>query len=143
MTVETPSGGPATFSRKGEILHGRIESFEEDAVVLLVDDDERVRIRREDIARLEVREPGSPALGVVGALAGAGAGFLLAVLACSNVGCDSAGVVWLGTGLGALLGGAAGGSSSWRSVTLARKDAWSLELHPQPTGGSVRAAVRF
>ena len=144
VTVETPTGESSTFTRKGELIEGRVESFEEDAVTLAVDKNQKVRIRRESIARLEVREPGSTALGVVGGLAGAGAGFLATALVCSTTtSCDSYAILWFGTGLGAALGATAGAWPSWKPVTLVRQDAWSLELQPEPMGGSVRAAVRF
>jgi hypothetical protein len=144
VTVEDPAGGRAVFSREGEAIEGRIDQFEEDALILTVGDGEKVRVRAEHITRLDVREQGSAAMGIVGGLAGAAAGLLGTALVCASAQvCDDIWPLWIGTALGTAVGAAAGASPEWRSVTLARQDAFSLQLRPTRTGASLNAAVEF
>lgn len=144
VMIEDPSGRPTIFSRKGKTIEGRIAYFEEDAVVLAVGGDEKVRVRTEHIARFDVRQGGSTAMGVVGGLAGAAAGLLGTGLVCATGSfCEGVWPFWIGTAVGAAVGAAAGGLPEWTSVTLARKDQFSIELQPTRKGASLNAALRF
>jgi hypothetical protein len=126
-------------------LEGTLQAIEDDVLVLRAGDDRIVRVRAEDLARLEVREPGSAALGTVGALGGAAAGFLGTILVCVTAEdlCHSSAVLWVGTLGGATLGGWAGGSGSWKPVTVGQRYAVSLAIAPRKKGAAVGVSLAF
>jgi hypothetical protein len=146
VKIRSPRDDAAsTATQEAPWLEGRLQAIEDDVLVLSSRDNGIVRVRSEDLARLEVREPGSAAIGTVGALAGAAAGFLGTVLGCATADdfCGSAAPLWLGTIGGAALGGFAGGSPSWRPVTVGHKYAVSLAVEPRRKGAAVGLSVAF
>jgi hypothetical protein len=145
VTLSDPDGGPAvTFSKPGMALEGRLETMEDDTLVLALNGGGRVRVRTQDIIALSERHPASPGLAVVGGLAGAAGGFVVTGLVClSGVECGSITTLWAGTLAGAVIGGVAGSTPEWRQVTLARRGRFALALKPRPVGGALGVTVGF
>jgi hypothetical protein len=134
-----------TLTKDGQKLEGRVVGFDREAYVLSVRGVGRVRVRQRDVRSLELREPGHPAMAVVGGLAGLTGGLVTTLLVCvtADLPCSS-GTAWLGMLVGAGLGGAAAGGGSWRPVPLfGDPDRVSLTLAPQMRGVAVGLAVKF
>ncbi len=125
-------------------LEGEVTSQDEDGLALRVRG-ESVRVSKDEIARVEVRQRGSNAMAAVGALAGATAGFVGALLVCVSADdfCDSTAPLWVGTGLGLVAGAAAGGAPDWRSATLLQKGHFSLALQRRGKSAALGVRVRF
>lgn len=103
-----------------------------------------VRIPRDRLVSLEVREKGSSGMRALGGLAGGVAGLAVTLLACaSSDACDSVAIAWAGMGLGAAAGVALTGGGSWKPVTLASSGRVALDLRPVRAGAAVDLRVGF
>jgi hypothetical protein len=143
--LDRPGDAPSTSPQPGTWFEGTLQAIEDDVLVLRAGGDSTLRVRAENLAGLEIREPGSVAIGSVGALAGAAAGFLGTILVCvsNDELCGSATPLWLGTIGGAALGGALGGSPSWKPVSVGHKHVVSLAVAPRPKGAAVGLSLAF
>jgi hypothetical protein len=143
--LHRPEDAASTLVQPGAWLEGTLQAIEDDVLVLSARGDATIRVRAENLAGLEVREPGSVAIGSVGALAGAAAGFLGTILVCvsSDDVCGSTTPFWLGTIGGAAIGGVLGGSPSWKPVTIGHKYAVSLAVEPRSKGAAVGLSLAF
>ena len=142
--LSRPEDAASTLLQPGPWLEGTLQAIEDDVLVLSARGD-TIRVRAENLARLEVREPGSVAIGSVGALAGAAAGFLGTILVCVSLDdlCGSTTPLWLGTFGGAAIGGVLGGSPSWKPVTVGHTYAVSLAVAPRSRGAAVGLSLAF
>lgn len=123
---------------------GRLASFDGETLSLETKDAAPVRIPRERLVSLEVREPDSPGMRVLGGLAGGVAGLAVTLLVCaSGDSCDSVGVAWLGFGVGTAVGAAVTGGGGWKPVTLATAGPVALDLRPRPAGAGAELRVGF
>ena len=103
-----------------------------------------VRITREQLVRLEVREKGSSGMRILGGLAGGVAGLAATLLICaSSDSCDSVGVAWAGFGIGAVAGALLTGRDSWKPLTLASAGPVALDLRSARAGAALDLRVRF
>ncbi len=133
-----------TLAREGEVLEGTIWGAEGNVVLLWVDGESPVRIRHSDIVRMEYYKNGSTGRGIVGGLAGMGAGFLTAVLVCvSTDACNSSTALWGGLFLGGALGWAAGGAGGWEPIPVLTQKRVALAVKRVPGGGMVGVRVTF
>jgi hypothetical protein len=137
------TGKPVTWTKAGERIEGRFESYDEDgALILRLSSAARVRVRAEDLTSMEVRQPGSAALGTVGALVGTVGGFVGGAVVCLAVHCHDATPIYLGTALGTVLGATAG-AATWKPVVVGQHPAMALTLGPQQGGAAVGVRVTF
>ncbi len=144
LTTVSPQGKGGWLRGDGRTLEGWFDTVEDGMVVLSVKGAGKVRVRQEDVVRIEVRKPGSSAMAAVGGLAGLGAGFLTSVLVCATADvCHDIGGIWIGTALGAGIGAMAGGAGEWQPVPLLRERHVSLALQPGRRGGAVALRVSF
>jgi hypothetical protein len=135
---------PITFSKPGRRLEGRLETVEDDTLVLALKKGGTVRVRAQDIVGLAERQPASSGLAVVGGLAGAASGFLLTGLVClSGAECGSVNTLWAGTLAGMVIGGVAASTPEWKQVTLSRRGRFALALEPRPAGAALGVTVGF
>jgi hypothetical protein len=137
VTLASDSEGETvTRTKKGRLLYGEVEALE---------DGGKAVVRQEDLVRLEGRQPGSTARAVVGGLTGLAGGFLLAALVSINADVDVPALFWLGSGLGAAAGVAAGGAPDWREASLVPQRAGqvSLQLRPARRSAALALSVRF
>jgi hypothetical protein len=139
------NGEAVTLTKDGRKLEGQFVGVDRDTYVLSVRGVGRVRVRQQDVRSLELRDPGNPALAVVGGLAGLTGGLVTTLVVCvtADLPCGS-GAAWLGMLAGAGIGGVAAGGGSWRPVPLfAHPGRVSLALTPQERGVAVSVAVKF
>jgi hypothetical protein len=137
------TGKPVTWAKAGQRIEGRFESYDDDgALILRLSSAARVRVRAEDLTSLEVRQPGSAALGTVGALVGTVGGFVGGAVVCFAVQCHDATPVYLGTLLGTGLGATAG-AASWKPVILGQHSTMALTVGPRRAGAAVGVQVAF
>lgn len=123
---------------------GEVVSVDGEGLVVETDGD-RVRIPRNELISLEVREKGSGGMRVLGGLGGAVAGLAVTALVCASAddACDSIAVAWVGTGVGAALGAALVGGGSWKPVTLASSGPFALDLRVRPAAAGLDLRVGF
>jgi len=137
------TGKPVTWTKAGQRLEGRFESYDDDgALILRLSNAARVRVRAEDLTSLEVRQSGSAALGTVGALVGTVAGFFGTAVLCVAAHGGNATVLLAGTALGAGLGATAG-AATWKPVILGQHSTMALTLGPRRAGAAVGVRVAF
>jgi hypothetical protein len=137
------TGKPVTWTKAGQRLEGRFESYDDDgALVLRLSNAVRVRVRAEDLTSLEVRQPGSAALGTVGALVGTVGGLTGTAVICLAAHSCSEAALLAGTVLGAGIGATAG-AATWRPVVLGQHTAIGLTLGPRRAGAAVGVRVAF
>ncbi len=143
VTLKGPASSPITYSKTGSQIEGRLQAVEDDTLVLALKGGRTVRVRAGDVVGLSERQPGSPALGAIGGLAGAAGGLLVTALVCASAYdlCSSVTPFWIGTLAGAALGAGAAGAPEWKPVTLARRGRVGLAVAPRRHGAS--AALRF
>jgi hypothetical protein len=122
---------------------GRLKALDGDALVLDTGGTP-VRIPRGSVESLEVREPSSTGMRVLGGLAGGVAGVALTALVCaSGDNCESVGVLWAGLGLGAAAGAALTGGGGWKPLTLASVGPVALDLRTRRAGASLELRAGF
>jgi len=122
---------------------GKLVSVDAESLVL-DDGKDRIRIPRNQLLSLEVREKGSSGMRVLGGLGGAVAGLAVTALICaSGDSCESVAVLWAGTGLGAVAGAALVGGGSWKPVTLATAGPVAVDLQVRQAAAGPAAGVRL
>ncbi len=139
------TGELLTLAKPGRTIEGRLQAVEGGTLVLLVKGGGTQRVRQRDLVELAVRHRGSPAMAVVGGLAGIAGGFLATGLTCITIEdlCHSALPIWIGTAAGAALGASAGGADDWESLPLAHRGPVALTLAPKRTGVALGVRVAF
>jgi hypothetical protein len=144
ITMDTHGTGKSvTWTKAGQRLEGRFESYDDDgALILRLSNAARVRVRAEDLTSLEVRQPGSAALGTVGALVGTVGGFVGGAVVWLAVRCHDATPIYVGTALGTVLGATAG-APAWKPVVLGQHTAMGLTVGPRRAGAAVGVQVAF
>jgi len=144
VVLETEPGREQfALSKMGCRLEGRVASIDGSSVILLVKG-RSVRIRRQDIVRLQVpRESTAGAL--VGGLLGAYAGAWVAtnVPALRKAGGEGIGIGQLVLIVGAGLGGGTLGYGGWETFPLLGDGRVSLALRPTRRGGAVGLSLGF
>jgi hypothetical protein len=134
-------GQPVTWAKACHRIEGRFESYDDDgALIVRLPNAARGRVRTEDLASLEVRQPGLAALGTVGALVGTVGGFVGGAVVCLAVRCHDATPVYVGTALGTAIGATAG-AATWRPVVVGQYRAMALTLGSKRAGAAVGVRV--
>jgi hypothetical protein len=139
----TTFGAPG--AKGGLRYEGQIRAIEDGVIVLGQAEGTVVRVREDDVLRVEVRKNGSMAMGALGGLLGIPAGLILGGLVCASIDHCSVGMLWGGAAVGGFLGAAAMGSGEWENVPVVRPSPRrvSLVLQPARKGGGVGLRVSF
>jgi len=132
----------AVTSQDDRRREGKLVSVDSETLVLDTGKD-RVHLRRDALVSLEVREKGSSGMRVLGGLGGAVAGLVVTALICASAddACNSVGVAWAGTGVGALAGALLVGGGSWKPVTLATAGPVALDLQVRQAAADPAAGL--
>jgi len=145
-----PGGERFALSKVMRKLEGRLGPVDGESVTLFLGEQGAVRIRRQDIVRLQVPGKGSPFYATVGALLGlcvgawvatGGFGAVDTLETGSDSGAETGPLLIAITG--AVLGAAVLGRGGWKTVPLPHSHRLSLAVKPARSSAAVGLSVRF